>query len=88
MDYTTTVLGKPTAVLLGGSPGLALPGSSPSPPPQSPPPSPVAMAREEVQHGRHGPPPVVHEEDLDADHDKDALLRLRQIEDILGPASP
>jgi hypothetical protein len=30
----------------------------------------------------------MREEDLDADHDEDAPLRLRQIEDILGPASP
>jgi hypothetical protein len=33
MEYTTTVLGEPAAVLPGGSPGLASPTSSPSPPP-------------------------------------------------------
>jgi hypothetical protein len=48
MEYTTTVLGEPMVVLLGGSPGLALPVSSPAPPPQLPLPSPVAVAGEEV----------------------------------------
>jgi hypothetical protein len=33
-------------------------------------------------------PQGVREEDLDADHDEDAPLRLRAIEDILGPTPP
>jgi hypothetical protein len=48
MEYTTTVLDEPAAVLPGGSPGLASPASSPSPPPQWSSPSPAVVAGEEV----------------------------------------
>jgi hypothetical protein len=33
-------------------------------------------------------PPILRDEDLDADHDEDVPLRFHKVDNILGPASP
>jgi hypothetical protein len=88
MEYTTTVLGVPVAEELVGALRPLSPVGSPSPPLQPHPPIPIVTVGNRGQVGGHGSPPTVHDEDLDADHDEEASLQLRHIDDILGLASP
>jgi hypothetical protein len=43
-----------------------------------------AGSKEDVQNQI----PLIHEDDLDVDHDEDAPLRVHNIHDIIGPATP
>jgi hypothetical protein len=56
----------------------------------SPSPSPAPTMAEEGggQEGEPNSPQIIQEEDLDVDHDDDAPLRLRSINDINGPVEP
>jgi hypothetical protein len=49
---------------------------------------PAATAGSRGQVGGHGSPPVVHDKNVDVNHDEESPLQLRHIDDIFKPVSP
>jgi hypothetical protein len=58
------------------------------PQPHSPPPSPVVVGGGDDIQEEPAAPVVIRDEDLDDDHDDDVPLRIRSIDNILGPVQP
>jgi hypothetical protein len=92
MEYTTTVQGLPLEEFNPWAPVVAAQEGSPEPSGSAASPlfssGSVILAgagnQEEVQEQS----PLIQEEDLDVDHEEDAPLRVRNIHDIIGPATP
>jgi len=90
VEYSTVDQGPPAAA--EGAAEAAWDGPADSD--TTPPPSPHATAGEAAggssgaQAVEFASPPAGGDDNLDADHDEEAPLRFRKIENILGPTSP
>jgi hypothetical protein len=88
MEYSTMTQVTSGVDVGGGTPGAASPVGSLEPLPRSPTPASAGAAGNDNWEEQLVSPQVMGEEDLDTDHDEDAPLRLRVIDDILGPTPP
>jgi hypothetical protein len=88
MEYSTVIQGVPDAGAEAGAPAMMSPDGSPESLSRSPSPVQIGADGNGDQMVEPITPHGVREEDLDANHDEDMPLRLRAIEDILGPAPP
>jgi hypothetical protein len=86
MEYSTVVQDAPEEEVAGRTPVNLMPQGSFMPASLSPPPTPVMAEGGGSQEGEPNLPPLVHEEDLDADHDDEAPHRVCSINDIIGLA--
>jgi hypothetical protein len=88
MEYSTVIQGVPDAGAEAGAPAMMSPDGSPESLSRSPSPVQIGADGNGDQMVEPITPHGVRDEDLDANHDEDMPLRLRAIEDILGPAPP